>query len=116
MASNGANVLTGVILMTYGSANTSEHVESYMRHIYADTLPAGVVADFAERYRLVGGSPLVAITQAQANLTQAKLSDIAPDLYIVRAGMLHSEPFIGGAVEECRKAGAEQIIGIVLSP
>ena len=36
--------------------------------------------------------------------------------YIVRAGMLHSHPFIEEAVRACRDAGAERCIGIILSP
>jgi ferrochelatase len=103
----------GVIIMTYGSATTAEHVGSYMEHIYKSGVPEGLVEDFAERYRLVGRSPLVDITREQASKLEQKLG---PDRFVVRAGMLHSDPFISDVIADLRKAGAERIIGIILSP
>lgn len=102
----------GVILMTYGSATTTENVGEYMQHIYHGKVADGVVADFEERYRLVGHSPLVEITEKQAEALQRSLGE----KYIVRAGMLHSKPFIDEAVKDCKTAGAERCVGIILSP
>ncbi len=101
----------GVVLMTYGSANTSGHVEEYFKHIYKNPSPE-IITDFKHRYDLVGGSPLVAITKKQAALLQKKLGI----KYVVRAGMRHSGPFIANAVEDCKKAGATELRGIILSP
>jgi protoporphyrin/coproporphyrin ferrochelatase len=106
----------GVILMTYGSATTAEHVAEYMEHIYHGKVPNGVVTDFEERYRLVGHSPLVEITEKQAELLEKFLNRGNDSRYIVRAGMLHSKPFIEDAMRDCKNAGAEQCIGIILSP
>jgi ferrochelatase len=113
----------GVVIMTYGSATTAEHVAEYMAHIYHRTPPEGIVKDFEERYRLVGRSPLIDITKQQAVLIERTLNSKSEsagvsteDHYIVRAGMLHSKPFIAHAVRECRDAGAEQCIGVILSP
>lgn len=110
--------VTGVIVMTYGSATTADHVVEYMEHIYHGAPPEGVVADFEERYRLVGRSPLIDITQKQAALIEAELNGggYGGGRYVVRAGMLHSEPFIGRAAQECRNAGAARLIGVILSP
>lgn len=104
--------------MSYGSATTAEHVAEYMKHIYKDKVPEGIVDDFAERYRLVGRSPLVDITRQQAAKLEELLnkSDGNAERYAVQAGMLHSEPFIDSAVAACREAGAKRIIGIILSP
>jgi ferrochelatase len=102
----------GVILMTYGSATTAEHVREYMEHIYHGKADDGVVADFENRYRLVGHSPLVEITEKQAEL----LGIFLGDGYIVRAGMLHSRPLIEDAIRDCKKTGADHCIGIILSP
>ena len=110
---------TGVILMTYGSATAAENVPKYMHHIYKDKIPEGLVDDFAERYRLVGRSPLVDITNAQAAELEKVLNPTESNTrprYVVRAGMLHSEPFIDTAVADCRAAGVERIVGIILSP
>jgi protoporphyrin/coproporphyrin ferrochelatase len=103
---------TGVIIMTYGSATTAEHVAEYMQNIYGPQASAATIADFEERYRLVGRSPLIDITLAQAEALQTLLGD----RFVVRAGMQHSEPTIAGAVAEIKAAGARKLIGIVLSP
>ncbi len=107
---------TAVIITTYGSANTAEHVKEYMEHVYKDRVPAGLIEDFEERYRIVGGSPLVKITKQQAELLSKVLNSNSDTVYIVRAAMLHSEPFIESVVDECHKAGAKKIVGIILSP
>jgi protoporphyrin/coproporphyrin ferrochelatase len=108
----------GVILMTYGSATTAEHVQEYMEHIYHRKVPAGIIEDFENRYRLVDHSPLVEITEKQAELLEKLLNHGEHDggSYIVRAGMLHSKPFIEDAIRDVKVAGAERCIGIILSP
>ncbi len=103
----------GVIIMTYGSATTADNVGTYMKHIYKSGVPEGLVEDFAERYRLVGRSPLVDITLDQTSKLERHLG---ADRYIVRAGMLHSDPFISDVIAELRRAGAKRIVGIILSP
>ena len=108
---------TGVIIMTYGSATTADHVAEYMHHIYKDKVPEGLIEDFAERYRLVGHSPLIEITQQQAALLSKELNhNKTGQQYVVKAGMLHSQPYIEGAVKDYRNDGADGIIGIILSP
>jgi protoporphyrin/coproporphyrin ferrochelatase len=114
---NALDKKIGVILMTYGSATTAEHVREYMEHIYHGKADDGVVADFENRYRLVGHSPLVEITEKQAKLVEVFLNENDGDEpYIVRAGMLHSQPIIEDAIRDCKKAGADHCIGIILSP
>ena len=103
----------GVIIMTYGSATTADNVAAYIGHIYKSGVPEGLVEDFAERYRLVGRSPLVDITREQASKLEQKLG---PDRFVVRAGMLHSDPFISDVIAELRQAGAKRIVGVILSP
>ena len=57
----------GVLLMTYGSPGTLDDVLSYMTNVYGGRTPdAQLVQDFRRRYDLIGGSPLVPITLAQA--------------------------------------------------
>ena len=103
---------TAVIIMTYGSATTAEHVREYMGRIYGGKASDALIEDFQMRYRLVGHSPLVEITQDQARLLQTRLGES----YIVRAAMRHSEPLIADVVAECKAAGATKIVGIILSP
>jgi protoporphyrin/coproporphyrin ferrochelatase len=106
------DILTGVVLMTYGSATIAEHVRDYFGHIYGDRVSEKTIQDFEHRYRLVDHSPLIEITELQAAGTQK----IIGDTFVVRAGMRHSEPFIEKAIAECKAAGAERIVGIILSP
>ncbi len=112
---NSTPAKLGVVIMTYGSATTSEHVAEYMQHIYKDAVPEGLVEDFMERYKQVGRSPLIEITERQAELLEAELN-VSGDDFVVKAGMLHSHPFIDEAVQACRVAGAQQLVGVILSP
>jgi ferrochelatase len=103
---------TGVILMTYGSATTASQVKGYFERIYKGKASAELIADFENRYRLVGHSPLVEITEAQA----AALGDMLGKRCVVRAGMRYSAPFIEEAIAECAAEGATSLVGIILSP
>lgn len=104
--------MTGVILMTYGSATTADHVREYFERIYKGKASEGLIEDFENRYRLVGRSPLVEISAEQA----AGLERLLGEGYAVRSGMRHSDPFILDAVGECRHAGATSLIGVILAP
>jgi ferrochelatase len=103
---------TGVVLMTYGSATTAEHVEEYLRHIYGERVRTETIEEFKRRYAAIGRSPLVDITRAQAEALEAVLGEE----YVVRSGMRHSDPYIADAVGELRAAGARRLVGIILSP
>ena len=109
---------TGVLLMTFGSAQTAEEVPDYLRSVRGggDPDPA-VVAEFQRRYEIVGWSPLVRITGEQGEALQRALDERhGPGRYAVAVGMLHSEPRIGEALRALGAAGVRRVIGIVLSP
>ena len=108
----------GVLLMTYGSPSNVDEMPAYLRSIRGGREPsAELLAEFVRRYELVGWSPLVRITRAQAAALQQLLDATdGPGGYLVEVGMLHSEPRIAGAVERLARASVEQVIGIVLSP
>jgi ferrochelatase len=112
MLSKKTKKKVGVILMTYGSATTAEHVRDYFERIYPGKVLPELIADFENRYRVTGGSPLIRITQEQAALLEKELGAG----YVVHAGMRHSTPFINEAVAECKASGAETLVGIILSP
>lgn len=102
--------------MTYGSATTSKDVEPFLQHVYPQA-DSELIAEFKRRFDIVGSSPLVEITVAQAAALQKLLSRLAPQQqYLVEAGMLHSKPFIEDAVKKLKSLGCTQIIGILLSP
>lgn len=120
---------TGVVLMTYGSATTADGVATYFESIHPGRVSAELVQEFERRYALIGRSPLIDITKAQAAALETTLngdlgsgtdrpaaSGGAGGTYVVRAGMRHSAPSIGSAVAECAAAGATSLVGIILSP
>jgi ferrochelatase len=109
---------TGVLLMTFGSAQTAAEVPDYLRSVRGggDPDPA-VVTEFQRRYELVGWSPLVRITGEQGAALQRALDEEAgPGRYAVAIGMLHSGPHVEEAVRTLAAAGVERVVGIVLSP
>ncbi len=108
----------GILLMTYGAAKSPEDVPEYLNSVYRGKAPKEVVAEFQRRYRLVGGSPLVEITRAQAQALQAQLNSEAEpgERYLVEAGMQHTPPFIADALGKLAGAGCKRVVAIVMSP
>jgi protoporphyrin/coproporphyrin ferrochelatase len=109
---------TGVLLMTFGSAQTADEVPDYLRSVRGGGDPDPVVvAEFQRRYEIVGWSPLVRITREQGEALQRALDEsYGPGRFAVAVGMLHSEPRIEDAVRVLAGAGAGRVTGIVLSP
>lgn len=123
----------GVLLMTFGTAETTEDVPVYLARVRGGhPPPEDLVAEFQRRFRLVGGSPLTRITREQAAALEAELnaadsrriphsvlspeSSVLRPTYRVRAGMRHAPPFIADGIRELVETGAEQIVAIILSP
>lgn len=109
---------TGVLLLTFGSAVRSDDVPEYMRSVRGGREPsAEVVAEFRMRYDVIGRSPLIDITLAQAAALQALLErEHGAGTFVVRAGMQHSEPRIAVAVDQLVAVGAHTVVGVVLAP
>ncbi len=103
----------GVLLMTYGSPSSLDEVPRYLSSVRGGRLPdPELVSEFTRRYRVIGGSPLVGITAAQAAALEARLGGAA----IVRTGMRFSEPTILDGLRALADAGAESVAAIILSP
>jgi len=119
MTLHGASRPVGVLLMTFGSAATADDVPAYMASVRGGRpAPDDLIAEFQRRYALIGGSPLVRITQEQAAVLESQLNADAQVAapFIVRAGMRHSPPFIADAMAELAAANVRRVIAIVLSP
>ncbi len=105
--------------MTYGSATTASEVVPFLRSVYrTDDPPADIVQEFQRRFDLIGRSPLIEITLAQAAAVEQQLN-LRPSnnrRFVVRVGMLHSAPTIATAVTELARAGVTEIYGLLLSP
>ena len=109
---------TGVLLLTFGSAVTSADVPEYLRSVRGGREPStDVVDEFRMRYDVIGRSPLIDITLAQATALQELLDrNHGTGAFVVRAGMQHSQPRIADAVDELVALGARTIVGLVLAP
>ena len=103
----------GVLLMTYGSPASLDDVPRYLAAVRGGREPSDeLVAEFRRRYELIGGSPLIPITQAQAAAVQERLGGAA----LVRAAMRFSSPKIVDGLREMAAAGVGEVVGIVMSP
>jgi len=102
----------GVILMTYGAPADDADVAAYLGRVRGHPPAPELVLEMRRRYGLIGGSPLVEITHAQA----AALAGVLGPDFRVRAGMRFSEPSIEAALRALVADGATRVVGVPMSP
>lgn len=103
----------GVLLMTYGSPESldREDIRAYLARVRGGREPdPQLVDEFTRRYRVIGGSPLIEITRAQAAALEASIG------WPVEVGMRFSAPSITDGMRALEARGAEHVAAIVLSP
>jgi ferrochelatase len=103
----------GVLLMTYGSPASLERedIRVYLARVRGGREPdRELVDEFTRRYDVIGGSPLIEITRAQAAALAESLG------WHVEAGMRFSEPSILAGLSSLVAAGVTRVAAIVLSP
>jgi protoporphyrin/coproporphyrin ferrochelatase len=103
----------GALLITYGSPASLERddIGSYLAKVRPGREPdPDLVDEFTRRYRVIGGSPLIQITRAQAAVLSDELG------WPVEVGMRFSEPSIETGLEALAGAGVSTVAAIVLSP
>ena len=111
-----AGARLGVLLMTYGSPASPDDMPRYLAAVRGGREPSPeVVAEFRRRYELIGGSPLIPITAAQAAAVEAELRRRGVDAR-AEAGMRFSDPTITHAFRRLVADGCHHIVGIVMSP
>jgi protoporphyrin/coproporphyrin ferrochelatase len=103
----------GVLLMTYGSPSSLERedIRTYLALVRGGREPdSELVDEFTRRYRVIGGSPLIEITRAQAAALGESLD------WPVTVGMRFSEPSIVTGLSTLAEAGVSTVAAIILSP
>jgi ferrochelatase len=97
--------------MTYGAPRGDADVPAYLERVRGGRPPdAAIVDEIRRRYRKIGGSPLIRITETQARALEAELGAG----HRVRAGMRYSPPSIADAVASL--GDVARTIGVVMSP
>lgn len=111
-------MVTGVLLMAYGSPQNLDEVEPYLRDIRGGRRPdPEAVEELKDRYRQIGGhSPLLEITQRQAAALQQKMDETLPGRYRTYVGMKHWHPFIAEAMEQMVADNLAGALGLVMAP
>ena len=108
----------GVLLMTYGSPETLDDMPAYLQNVRGGReVEDELIQEFRRRYSLIGGSPLLPITRAQAAALQDELNAQHPGgpRFRVMAGMRFAPPFIADLVPEVA-ANVNKLVGIIMSP
>ncbi len=114
MASSLIDDPTGVLVMAYGTPATPDDVEAYYTHVRRGRPPTPEqLSDLQRRYDAIGGtSPLLQITQAQAD----GLAAVLGDGWVVELGMKHAPPFIEDGMVALAGRGIRRVVGLVLAP
>ncbi|MBI3297641.1 MAG: ferrochelatase [Elusimicrobia bacterium] len=102
--------------MAYGAARSPAEIPAYLADIRGGRpAPPELLAQVTERYAAIGGSPLFAITDAQAAaLSKALAARGLPAR--VAVGMRHAEPTIAAAAAALAKEGIKAVVGLPLTP
>jgi ferrochelatase len=107
----------GVLLMTYGSPAADLHdLPAYLAAVRGGREPSDeLVSEFRRRYELIGGSPLIEITRAQARAVEARLREDGVEA-AARVGMRFSAPSVADGLRELASLGCGTVTAIVMSP
>jgi protoporphyrin/coproporphyrin ferrochelatase len=107
----------GVLLMTYGSPSDDLHdLPQYLAAVRGGREPSPELVDeFRRRYGLIGGSPLIPITRAQAAAVESRLRVEGFDASAT-VGMRFSAPSILDGLRELDELGCKTVSAIVMSP
>jgi protoporphyrin/coproporphyrin ferrochelatase len=103
--------------MTYGSPATLDDIPGYLRSIRGGReADEALVTEFRRRYELIGGSPLLRITNEQAAALESELNALKDGTaYKAVAGMRFSPPLIADVVRTSAPESG-MVVGIIMSP
>jgi ferrochelatase len=106
-----------VLLMAYGTPDSTDDIEPYLTDIRRGRKPTReAVEDLKGRYLRIGGrSPLLEITRAQASAVEKQLASRGVNTRVY-VGMKHWHPYIREVVPQIIGDGYDRIAGLVLAP
>jgi protoporphyrin/coproporphyrin ferrochelatase len=107
----------GVLLMTYGSPAADLHdLPDYLAAVRGGRPPSDeLIAEFRRRYELIGGSPLIPITRAQAVAVEERLRTDGVDAS-AEVGMRFSAPTILDGLRQLTARNCDTVSAVVMSP
>lgn len=107
-----------VMAMAYGTPATLADLEPYYTHIRRGRPPPPkLLAELRERYEAIGGhSPLLEISQAQADALRTALQAAGHRDVEVVVGMKHAPPYIEDTARDLIAGGVKRVVGLVLAP
>ena len=110
----------GVMLLAFGGPDSLDSVEPFMERLMQGRRPTPeIITRAKEKYRLIGGkSPLLEITQGQADALEIKLNKICGESckFKTYVGMRYWYPFIEEATEQMVSNGITKAFAISMSP
>ncbi len=108
----------GVLLMAYGGPDSLEDIEPYLLDIRGGRPTSReLVEEIKERYALIGGqSPILEITQQQAEALERHLSQAGEARFRTYVGMRHWQPRIREVVAQMAQDGIERAVALVMAP
>jgi len=109
--------MKAVLLLAHGAPASLDDVEEYVLHIrHGRPLAPELMAIIKDRYRQVGGSPLLDRTRAQAEGLQKALDNSELSGLKVYTAMRHSKPFIADVMQQMAGDGVHSLVAVCLAP
>ncbi len=106
----------GVAILAFGSIDSTDDMEPYLKNILCGRpLPPGIVERTKKKYELIGGSPLLKITEAQAAAIESALRELGDDSKVY-VGMRFWKPYIKDIIAEMVEDGVEVASVVIMSP
>jgi ferrochelatase len=108
----------GVLLMAYGGPDSLDDIEPYLLDIRGGRPTSReLVEEIRERYALIGGrSPILEITQLQAEALEKHLNQAGEASFRTYVGMRHWQPRIREVVAQMAQDGIERAVALVMAP
>ncbi|HET7840804.1 MAG TPA: ferrochelatase [Terriglobia bacterium] len=101
----------GVLLLAHGAPENLEDIPEFLLNVRGGRkLPDAAVKEITRRYGLAGGSPLLKLTNRQA---EALATELGLPVYV---GMRNWKPFIAETLERVKADGVERVVALCMAP